>query len=151
MVLNCRRAPRRPASRSKRGPWSWKASQSSAWPSKDKAKRLEATGMSTQDKEKRYGLEKWTSAQVALEEMQQMQRILKKASKTHKPRAEDSTETWTRSRTTMTCPESAGQSGFPAPGYAVAWKGCRRQSWGYVWCLWYFPETFFYTHPCVFC
>uniref|UniRef100_A0A8C6ALM7 Protein FAM32A n=1 Tax=Monodon monoceros TaxID=40151 RepID=A0A8C6ALM7_MONMO len=118
---------------------------------KDEAKRLESMGMSIKNKEKRCGLEMWTSAQVALEEMQQMERILKKASQTHKPRAEDSTETWTHSQSTVTCPESAGKSSFPAPGYGVARKGSRRQSWGYVWCLWYFPETFFYTHPCVFC
>lgn len=36
MVPNCRRAPWRPASRSKRGPWSWKVWQSSAWPSRRK-------------------------------------------------------------------------------------------------------------------
>ncbi|XP_054941960.1 protein FAM32A-like [Physeter macrocephalus] len=52
---------------------------------KDKAKRLEAMGMSIKSKEQRCGLEKWASAQVALEEMQQMERILKKASKTHIP------------------------------------------------------------------
>ncbi|XP_072621040.1 protein FAM32A-like [Vulpes vulpes] len=60
---------------------------------KDKAKLLEAMGTSKKNKEeKRHGLDKRTPAQAAFEKMQekqQMERILKKASKTHKQRVED--------------------------------------------------------------
>ncbi|XP_051854260.1 protein FAM32A-like [Antechinus flavipes] len=54
---------------------------------KDKSKVLEQIMMS-----KRRGLDKRTPAQIAYEKMQekrQMERILKKASKTHKQRVED--------------------------------------------------------------
>ncbi|XP_004715517.1 protein FAM32A [Echinops telfairi] len=60
---------------------------------KDKAKLLEAMGTNKKnEEEKRRGLDKRTPAQVAFEKMQekrQMERILKKASKTHKQRVED--------------------------------------------------------------
>ncbi|XP_059112183.1 protein FAM32A-like [Peromyscus eremicus] len=62
---------------------------------KDKAKLLEAMGTSKkseEEEEKRRCLDKRTPAQVAFEKMQekrQMERILKKASKTHKQRVED--------------------------------------------------------------
>ena len=59
---------------------------------KDKAKLLETMGTSKKNEdEKRRGLDKWTLAQVAFKKMQkrQMERILKKASKTHKQRVED--------------------------------------------------------------
>ncbi|XP_039094035.1 protein FAM32A-like [Hyaena hyaena] len=60
---------------------------------KDKAKLLEAMGTSKKnEEEKRRGLDKGTPAQAAFEKMQekrQMERILKKASKTHKQRVED--------------------------------------------------------------
>lgn len=60
---------------------------------KDKAKLLEAMGTSKKnEEEKRRGLDKRTPAQAAFEKMQekrQMERILKKASKTHKQRVED--------------------------------------------------------------
>ena len=60
---------------------------------KDKAKLLEAMGTSKKnEEEKRRGLDKRTLAQAAFEKMQekrQMERILKKASKTHKQRVED--------------------------------------------------------------
>lgn len=67
---------------------------------KDKVKVLEAMGMSEKNKEekqcgnkeeKQCGLDKQTLAQAAFETMQekwQMERILKKASKTHKQRVE---------------------------------------------------------------
>uniref|UniRef100_A0A4W2F0Q8 Protein FAM32A n=1 Tax=Bos indicus x Bos taurus TaxID=30522 RepID=A0A4W2F0Q8_BOBOX len=59
---------------------------------KDKAKLLEAMGTSKKnEEEKRRGLDKRTPAQAAFEKMQekrQMERILKKASKTHKQRVE---------------------------------------------------------------
>ncbi|XP_006869774.1 PREDICTED: protein FAM32A-like [Chrysochloris asiatica] len=60
---------------------------------KDKAKLLEAMGMNKKnEEEKQSGLDKWTPAQVAFRKMQekrQMERILKKASKSHKQRLED--------------------------------------------------------------
>ncbi|KAF6306176.1 family with sequence similarity 32 member A [Rhinolophus ferrumequinum] len=60
---------------------------------KDQAKLLEAMGTSKKnEEEKRRGLDKRTPAQAAFEKMQekrQMERILKKASKTHKQRVED--------------------------------------------------------------
>lgn len=60
---------------------------------KDKAKMLEAMGTSKKsEEEKRRCLDKRTPAQAAFEKMQekrQMERILKKASKTHKQRVED--------------------------------------------------------------
>ncbi|EDL02517.1 mCG125076 [Mus musculus] len=61
---------------------------------KDKAKILEAMGTSkkSEEEEKRRCLDKRTPAQAAFEKMQekrQMERILKKASKTHKQRVED--------------------------------------------------------------
>nr|XP_034341371.1 protein FAM32A-like [Arvicanthis niloticus] len=59
---------------------------------KDQAKILEAMGTSKKIEEKRHCLDKRTPAQVAFEKMQeerQMERILKKASKTHKQRVED--------------------------------------------------------------
>uniref|UniRef100_A0A8C5K3X9 Protein FAM32A n=1 Tax=Jaculus jaculus TaxID=51337 RepID=A0A8C5K3X9_JACJA len=59
---------------------------------KDKAKLLEAMGTSKKSEEKRHCLDKQTLAQAALEKMQekwQMERILKKASKTYKQRVED--------------------------------------------------------------
>ncbi|XP_006835569.1 PREDICTED: protein FAM32A-like, partial [Chrysochloris asiatica] len=60
---------------------------------KDKAKLLEAMGTNKKnEEEKRRGLDKSTLVQVAFEKMQekrQMERILKKASKTHKQRVED--------------------------------------------------------------
>ncbi|XP_040592335.1 protein FAM32A-like [Mesocricetus auratus] len=60
---------------------------------KDKAKLLEAMGTSKKsEEEKRRCLDKRTLAQAAFEKMQekrQMERILKKASKTHKQRVED--------------------------------------------------------------
>ncbi|XP_063131702.1 protein FAM32A isoform X1 [Rattus norvegicus] len=59
---------------------------------KDKAKMLEAMGTSKKnEEEKRRCLDKRTPAQAAFEKMQekrQMERILKKASKTHKQRVE---------------------------------------------------------------
>nr|ABY84159.1 hypothetical protein [Callithrix jacchus] len=58
---------------------------------KDKGKLLEAMGMSKKN-EKWSGLDKRTLAQAAFEKMQekqQMERILKKASKTYKQRVED--------------------------------------------------------------
>nr|XP_005495275.1 protein FAM32A [Zonotrichia albicollis] len=60
---------------------------------KDKAQILEQIVSSKkQEEEKKRGLDKRTPAQVAYEKMQekrQMERILKKASKTHKQRVED--------------------------------------------------------------
>ncbi|XP_070312244.1 protein FAM32A-like [Odocoileus virginianus] len=59
---------------------------------KDKAKLLEAMGTSKKNEEKRRGLDKRTPAQAAFEKRQekrQMERILKKASRTHKQRGED--------------------------------------------------------------
>ncbi|CAK7310223.1 Protein FAM32A [Vulpes lagopus] len=60
---------------------------------KDKAKLLEAMGTSKKNKEEKLrGLDKRTPAQAAFEktqEKQQMERILKKASKTHEQRVED--------------------------------------------------------------
>ncbi|XP_060040440.1 protein FAM32A [Erinaceus europaeus] len=60
---------------------------------KDQAQLLEAMGTSKKsEEEKRRGLDKRTPAQAAFEKMQekrQMERILKKASKTHKQRVED--------------------------------------------------------------
>ncbi|NXE02345.1 FA32A protein, partial [Chaetorhynchus papuensis] len=60
---------------------------------KDKAQILEQIVSSKkQEEEKKRGLDKRTPAQVAFEKMQeerQMQRILKKASKTHQQRVED--------------------------------------------------------------
>ncbi|NWW72862.1 FA32A protein, partial [Climacteris rufus] len=60
---------------------------------KDKAQILEQILSSKkQEEEKKRGLDKRTPAQVAYEKMQekrQMERILKKASKTHKQRVED--------------------------------------------------------------
>ncbi|XP_062055136.1 protein FAM32A-like [Lepus europaeus] len=60
---------------------------------KDKAKLLEAMGTSKKsEEEKRRCLDKRTPAQAAFEKLQekrQMERILKKASKTHKQRVED--------------------------------------------------------------
>ncbi|XP_006153571.1 protein FAM32A-like [Tupaia chinensis] len=59
---------------------------------KDKAKLLEVMGTSKKKEEKRRGLDKRTPVQAAFEKMQekrQMERILKKASKTHKQRVED--------------------------------------------------------------
>ncbi|XP_006867039.1 PREDICTED: protein FAM32A-like [Chrysochloris asiatica] len=62
---------------------------------KDKAKLLEAMGTNKKNKEEKLcGLDKRAPAQVAFEKMQekrQMERILKKASKTHKQRVEDFT------------------------------------------------------------
>ncbi|XP_027701231.1 protein FAM32A [Vombatus ursinus] len=60
---------------------------------KDKSKVLEQIVTSKKnEEEKRRGLDKRTPAQMAYEKMQekrQMERILKKASKTHKQRVED--------------------------------------------------------------
>ena len=60
---------------------------------KDKVKLLEAMGMSKkEEEEKQRSLDKQTPAQAAFEkvqEKQQMERILKKASKTYKQRVED--------------------------------------------------------------
>ncbi|XP_075300101.1 protein FAM32A [Opisthocomus hoazin] len=60
---------------------------------KDKAQILEhIVSSKKQEEEKKRGLDKRTPAQVAYEKMQekrQMERILKKASKTHKQRVED--------------------------------------------------------------
>ncbi|XP_036054523.1 protein FAM32A-like [Onychomys torridus] len=60
---------------------------------KDKATLLDAMGTSKKsEEEKRRCLDKWTPAQAAFEKMQekqQMERILKKASKTHQQRVED--------------------------------------------------------------
>ncbi|XP_048198643.1 protein FAM32A [Perognathus longimembris pacificus] len=60
---------------------------------KDTAKLLEAMGSSKKsEEEKRRGPDPRTPAQAAFEKMQekrQMERILKKASKTHKQRVED--------------------------------------------------------------
>ncbi|NXE07180.1 FA32A protein, partial [Lophotis ruficrista] len=60
---------------------------------KEKAKILEQIVSSKkQEEEKKRGLDKRTPAQLAYEKMQekrQMERILKKASKTHKQRVED--------------------------------------------------------------
>ncbi|XP_051855388.1 protein FAM32A-like [Antechinus flavipes] len=60
---------------------------------KDKSKVLEQIVTSKKnEEEKRRGLGKQTPAQIAYEKMQekrQMERILKKASKTHKQRVED--------------------------------------------------------------
>lgn len=60
---------------------------------KEKAQILEQIVSSKkQEEEKKRGLDKRTPAQVAYEKMQekrQMERILKKASKTHKQRVED--------------------------------------------------------------
>ncbi|XP_072457347.1 protein FAM32A [Notamacropus eugenii] len=60
---------------------------------KDKSKVLEQMVTSKKnEEEKRRGLDKRTPAQIAYEKMQekrQMERILKKASKTHKQRVED--------------------------------------------------------------
>ncbi|XP_051851175.1 protein FAM32A [Antechinus flavipes] len=60
---------------------------------KDKSKVLEQIMTSKKnEEEKQRGLDKRTPAQIAYEKMQekrQMERILKKASKTHKQRVED--------------------------------------------------------------
>ncbi|NWS09283.1 FA32A protein, partial [Motacilla alba] len=61
---------------------------------KDKAQMLEqiVSSKKQEEKEKKRGRDKRTPAQVAHEKMQekrQMERILKKASKTHKQRVED--------------------------------------------------------------
>ncbi|XP_019393955.1 PREDICTED: protein FAM32A [Crocodylus porosus] len=60
---------------------------------KDKSKiRDQTVSSKKQEEEKRRGLDKRTPAQLAYEKMQekrQMERILKKASKTHKQRVED--------------------------------------------------------------
>ncbi|XP_032752027.1 protein FAM32A-like [Rattus rattus] len=60
---------------------------------KDKTKMLETMGMRKKsEEEKQHCLDKRTPAQAAFEKMQekrQMERILKKASKTHKQRVED--------------------------------------------------------------
>ncbi|XP_010409728.1 protein FAM32A-like [Corvus cornix cornix] len=60
---------------------------------KKKAKdKAQIVSSKKQEEEKQHGLDKRTPAQVAFEKMQekrQMERILKKASKTHKQRVED--------------------------------------------------------------
>ncbi|XP_045019318.1 protein FAM32A-like [Bubalus bubalis] len=61
---------------------------------RDKAKLLETMGkiQKNQEEELRHHLDKRTPAQVAFEKVQekrQMERILKKASKTHKQRVQD--------------------------------------------------------------
>uniref|UniRef100_A0A8C6D0M5 Protein FAM32A n=1 Tax=Moschus moschiferus TaxID=68415 RepID=A0A8C6D0M5_MOSMO len=86
---------------------------------KDKATLEEETGMSIKNEESSVAWDKGTLDQLAFEEMQekwQMERILKKTSKTHKPEAEGSRGTWTHSLSTMTRPKSAGESSAPAWG-----------------------------------
>uniref|UniRef100_A0A8B9X694 Protein FAM32A n=1 Tax=Bos mutus grunniens TaxID=30521 RepID=A0A8B9X694_BOSMU len=87
---------------------------------KDKAKLLEAMGTSKKnEEEKRRGLDKRTPAQAAFEKMQekrQMERILKKASKTHKQRVEDFNRHLDTPQSTMTFPKSAGPSSRPTMG-----------------------------------
>ncbi|XP_068127312.1 protein FAM32A [Hyperolius riggenbachi] len=61
---------------------------------KDKNKMMEQmmTSMKNEEEKKKPALDKRTPAQIAFEKMQekrQMERILKKASKTHKQRVED--------------------------------------------------------------
>ena len=99
-------------------------------------KVLEAMGMSEKNKEeKQCGLDKQTLAQAAFEKMQekwQMERILKKASKTHRQRVED----FNRHQDTLMEPYDIPHiSWIKEPscrGYRVASKGRRRQSGGYV-------------------
>ena len=106
---------------------------------KDKAKLLEAMGTSKKnEEEKRRGLDKRTLAQAAFEKMQekrQMERILKKASKTHKQRVED----FNRHLDTLTehcdIPKVSWTKYQAHPGYRVASRRSRRQRRSYVWGL----------------
>ncbi|XP_032118774.1 uncharacterized protein LOC116539725 [Sapajus apella] len=105
------------------------------------------------EEEKRRGLDKRTPAQAAFEKMQekrQMERILKKASKTHKQRVEDFNDTWTHSRSTATFPKSAGRSSCLHRDGAAS-RVRQRPRWGCVCFRWYILDTQLYTHPRVFC
>ncbi|XP_041879304.1 protein FAM32A-like [Corvus kubaryi] len=81
-----------------RGPLRLKGSGGAPGAGKRRKKKKKAKGKAQivsskkQEEEKQHGLDKRTPAQVAFEKMQekrQMERILKKASKTHKQRVED--------------------------------------------------------------
>uniref|UniRef100_A0A673TDP7 Protein FAM32A n=1 Tax=Suricata suricatta TaxID=37032 RepID=A0A673TDP7_SURSU len=61
-----------------------------------------------------------------------------------------STDTWTRSRSTMTFPKSAGRSSLPTRR-VERHHGQMEGKIGAVWCPRHFLETSFYTHPCGFC
>ena len=102
-------------------------------------KVLEAMGMSEKNKEEKQCGNKEEKqcglAQAAFEKMQekwQMERILKKASKTHRQRVED----FNRHQDTLMEPYDIPHiSWIKEPscrGYRVASKGRRRQSGGYV-------------------
>lgn len=85
---------------------------------RDKAKLLQMMGkiQKNQEEELRRHLDKRTPAQVAFEKVQekrQMERVLKKASTPTGREWRTSTDTWTRSRSTMTSPKSAGPSSRP--------------------------------------
>ena len=109
---------------------------------RDKAK-LQTMGkiQKNQEEELRRHLDKRTPAQVAFEKVQekrQMERVLKKASTTHKQRVEDFNRPWTRSRSTMTSPKSAGPSSRPTqeleyrPGEAGSRVGVTSGAFGNI-------------------
>ncbi|XP_043324332.1 protein FAM32A-like [Cervus canadensis] len=106
------------------------------------------------EEEKRRGLDKRTPAQGAFEKMQekrQMERILKKASQTHKQRVEDfnrhlDTLTGALRHSQSQLDQVAGPPQVPS-GIKEEQKATSRLCLG----PWYFLETFLCTHPCVFC
>ncbi|XP_006864012.1 PREDICTED: protein FAM32A-like [Chrysochloris asiatica] len=96
LPIACRQAPWQAYEQVQKGPLKLKGvaevGTTKRKKDKDKAKLLEAMGTSKKnEEEKRCGLDKKTPAQVAFQKTQktrQMERILSKASKTHKQRAE---------------------------------------------------------------
>ena len=121
---------------------------------KDKARLLEAMGTSKKnEEEERRGLDKRTPAQAAFEKRQekrQMERVLKKASRTHKQRGEDFSRHLDARTEHCNFPKSAGAGSRPAPGTGGIEE---EQTATSRLCLgpWYLLETFLRTHPCVFC
>ena len=108
---------------------------------RDKAKLLETMGkiQKNQEEELRHHLDKRTPAQVAFEKVQekrQMERILKKASETHKQRVEDFNRHLDMLTEHYDIPKVSWTKKPPHSGDGVLSRGSRKQSWGHLWSLW---------------
>ena len=114
---------------------------------KDKARLLEAMGTSkNNEEEERRGLDKRTPARAAFEKRQgkrQMERILRKASRSHKQRGEDFSGHPDARTEHCGIPKVSWSRWQARPGYRVASRRSRRRRRGYVWGL-----GIFWKHSC---
>ena len=95
--------------------------------------------------ELRRQLDKRTPAQVAFEKVQekrQMERILKKASKTHKQRVQDFNRHLDSLTEHYDIPKVSWNKKPPRPGDGVLSRGSRKQSWDHLWSLWKHSFTY---------